>query len=119
MNGEKYKKLSIEIQKEQINRILDLEPNVQIQNSVFTLNDFTSDEDMTREDFMELTTMERRRRNLSNSSSCDSNDLPKLMYGQNKEIIYYDLQEGDTLPKLALEFACKVFSLFNTFPFYF
>lgn len=106
--SEEYRKVSsLDIQKLQINRILDLEPNVQIQNAalIFSNSDDTS-ENMTNEDF-EMNNVERRKRNWSNSS-CDSTELPKLLYGQNKDIIYYDLKEDDTLPKLALEFACKV-----------
>lgn len=106
--SERYKKVSLEIQKEQINRILDLEPNVEIQNSASIFSNFSDEtsEDMGKEDF-ELNSIECRKKNWS-GSSCDSSELVKPIYGHNKDIIYYDLKDEDTLPKLALEFACKV-----------
>ena len=100
----------LDVQKQRINRILDLQPNVEVQNvpsdSLLILNNYTDDYEMTNEDFHEMTNFDCRKRNLS-SSSCDSTEINKLLYG-NKEIIYYELKNEDTLAKLALEFACKV-----------
>ena len=68
---------------------------------------------MTTEQFLEMNTLEFRRRNLS-TSSCDSNEIAaggKPLFG-NKEIIYHELEDVDTLQKLALKYNCKV-STFN------
>lgn len=104
----------IESQKEQISRILDLEPNIQPQNepqtSVLILNgdgnSLELPEGMTKEQYFELNSLDVRRRNWS-TSSCDSSDVGSKLYG-NKEIIYHDLEDDDTLQKLALKFNCKI-----------
>ncbi|XP_066919543.1 lysM and putative peptidoglycan-binding domain-containing protein 3-like [Clytia hemisphaerica] len=61
---------------------------------------------MSKEQFLEMTSLDVRRRNWS-TSSCES-DLSntKPLYG-NKEIIYHDLKEEDTLQNLALKYNCK------------
>lgn len=103
-------------QKEKINRILDLEQSIEPQNgreAVVLLNFATDNKGslfdptgMTKDQFLELNNIDVRKRNWSTSSG-ESNEITKPLFG-NKEIIYHDLLESDTLQTLALTYNCKV-----------
>ena len=100
-------------QKEQINRILDLEQKINDRNDreavLLNLTDSDSLLDptgMTKDQFLELNNVDVRRRNGSTSSG-ESTEFTKPLFG-NKEIIYRELVENDTLQTLALNYNCKV-----------
>lgn len=103
-------------QKEKISKILDLEQSVEPQNgreAVVLLNFATDSKNslldptgMTKDQFLELNNIDVRKRNWSTSSG-ESNEITKPLFG-NKEIIYHELSESDTLQTLALTYNCKV-----------
>lgn len=112
-------------QKEKISRILDIEQSIEPQNgreAVVFLNSTTDNKDslldptgMSKNQFLELNNIDVRKRNWSTSSG-ESNEITKPLFG-NKEIIYHELSESDTLQALALTYNCKVYLFSAENPF--
>lgn len=104
--------------KEQINRILDLNPGIQTQNScqevVYILNGMTNDGQNMNNQYFELTQVRSRRRLDSSGSDSSSHGVSqqKPLF-PDKEIIYVDLKDDDSLFKLALHFKCSVSNIFE------
>lgn len=105
--------------KEQINRILDLNSGIQTQNThqevVYILNGMTNDGQNMNSQYFELTKVVRSRRRLDSSGSDSSShgvSQQKPLFG-DKEIIYVDLKDDDSLSKLALHFNCSVSNIFE------
>ena len=109
-------------QKEKISIILDLKPNTNttiaqqqqqngrdavLLNLTGTQSSAFDPTGMTKDQFLELNNIDNIRKRNWSTSSGDSSEFVKPLYG-NKEIIYHELEANDTLQNLALTYNCNV-----------